>query len=122
MTEKESQAMPRMPKTAVILIAGFFFLPFFGLFLPWDLAMSGEYRSPHLAYTTPLFFMAAFANYFPAVIADALRPLPNVKIFYIGAFCQSLLLTAAMLLLLRALLYYRWRQLNPRRSNESNVA
>ena len=114
--------MPQMPKTVVILIAVFFFLPFFGLFLPWDLAMSGDFRAPHLAYTTPLFFMAALANYFPAVFADALRPLPNVKVFYIGAFCQSLLLTAAMLLLLRAVLYSRWRQLNPRQSNESNVA
>jgi len=114
--------MPRIPKTVVILIAVFFFLPFFGLFLPWDLAMSGDYRSPHLAYTTPLFFMAAFVNYFPALISDALRPLPNVKTFYIGAFCQSLLLTVAMSLLLRALLYSRWRQLNSRQSNESNVA
>jgi len=112
MVEEDPPSMPRLPRIVVLLIAVVFFLPFFGLFLPWDLAMSGDYRSPHLAYTTPLFFMAALVNYFPAVIADALRPLPNVKTFYIGAFCQSLLLTVAMSLLLRALLHSRWRQLN----------
>ena len=102
--------MPRTPKAFVLAVV-LFYIPFFCLFLPAEIFPTDRGpSSPFAAYTTPLVLMAYFFYYVPMLVCDTLRPLHDIW-FYIGAFVQSLLLASLFSLVLRALLYSRWRQL-----------
>ena len=113
MEDNAPNPMPRTPK-AFVLAAVIFYIPFVCLFLPAEIFPTDRSpSSPLVAYTTPFVLMAYFFYYVPMLVCDTLRPLNDIW-FYIGAFVQSLLLTSLLSLVLRALLYSRWRQLTGR--------
>ena len=67
--------MPRIPKVVLMLIAVFFFIPFFCLFLPFDFPMDRDWKAPYLAYTSTVYLWAHFFYYIPMLVSDALRPI-----------------------------------------------
>ena len=113
MKNKAPEPMPRIPTAVSVSVAVLFFIPFICVFLPTDFPMDRDWRAPYLAYTTPLAYAAFFFYYLPMLICDSFRPISDLW-FFVGAFIQSLLLTLLVLVVIRALLWSRWRQLHSR--------
>ena len=104
MEDKAPKSMPGIPTPAIVLIAVIFYIPFVCLLLPFKPQMDSV-----------MFISALFFYYIPMLVCDTLRQ-SDFRWVIVGAFLQSLILTLATSLVLRALLYSRWRQLTSRSS------